>query len=65
VSAESLTKYKSVAEISQLYGFTEKTVRELCNSRGQRFAFKLKPGGRFYIDHKKFREHLERKRREG
>lgn len=62
---ESLTKYKSVAEIANYYGFTAKTVREMCNSRGQRFAFKLKDKGRFYIDARKFREYLDRKRREG
>lgn len=62
---ESLTKYLSVSEIAERYGFTEKAVREMCNARGQRFAFKLKDKGRFYIDHRKFREHLERKRREG
>lgn len=63
--AESLSKYYSVSEIAALYGFTCKTVREMCNSRGQQFAFKLKEGGRFYIDHRKFREHIERKRRKG
>jgi len=62
---ESLTKYLSVSEIAEKYGLTPKTVRELCNARGQRFAFKLKDKGRYYIDHRKFREHLERKRREG
>lgn len=62
---ESLTKYLSVSEIAERYGFTEKAVRELCHARGQRFAFKLKEKGRYYIDHKKFRAHLERKRREG
>lgn len=62
---ESLTKYKSVAEIADYYGMTPKTIRELCNSRGQRFAFKLKDKGRFYIDARKFREYLDRKRREG
>ena len=62
---ESLSKYYSVSEIAKLYGFTCKTVREMCNSRGQVFAFKLKPNGRYYIDHRKFREHIERKRRKG
>lgn len=62
---ESLTKYKSVAEIAEHYGMTAKTVRELCQARGARFAFKLKENGRYYIDHRKFREYLERKRREG
>ena len=63
--AESIAKYKSVSEIAELYGMTAKTVREMCNARGARFAFKLKDGGRYYIDARKFREYLERKRREG
>ena len=62
---ESTSKYWSVREIAEKYGFTEKVVREMCNSRGARFAFKLKAGGRYYIDARKFKEHLERKRREG
>ena len=62
---ESLAKYKSVSEISETYGFTQKAVREMCNSRGQKFAFKLKEKGRFYIDQKRFRDYIERKRREG
>lgn len=64
MSAETLKKYCSVREIAELYGFTPKVVREFCNSRGQQFAFKP-TGGRFYIDHRRFREYLERKRREG
>lgn len=63
--AESLHKYYSVAEIAKIYGFTEKAIRELCHARGQQFAFKLKPSGRFYINAKKFKEHIERKRRKG
>lgn len=62
---ESLSKYKSVREIAETYGFTQKAVREMCLSRGAKFAFKLKENGRFYIDARKFREHIERKRREG
>lgn len=62
---ESLTKYYSVREIAEKYGFTQKAVREFCNSRGQRFAFKMKENGRFYIDARRFREYIERKRREG
>lgn len=63
--AESLQKYYSVSEIAALYGFTCKTVREMCHSRGQQFAFKISDGGRFYIDARKFKEHIERKRRKG
>ena len=62
---DSMTKLYSVSEIAEKYGLTPKTIRELCNARGQKFAFKLKEKGRFYINGKKFREHLERKRREG
>lgn len=61
----TLKKYYSVSEIAKLYGFTEKAIRELCHARGQKFAFKIKDGGRFYIDHRKFREHIDRRRREG
>lgn len=62
---ESMTKLYSVSEIAEKYGLTPKAVRELCNSRGQKFAFKLKEKGRFYINGKNFRAYLERKRREG
>jgi hypothetical protein len=62
---ENLTKYYSVRKIAEIYGFTTKTVTELCHSRGQTFAFKLKPKGRFYIDARKFKAYIDRKRREG
>lgn len=61
---DSTAKYWSVREIAEKYGFTLKAVREECNARGARFAFKLKENGRYYIDPRKFKEHLERKRRE-
>ena len=58
------TKYKSVSEISKLYGISRDMVREMCHARGQKFAFKPN-GGKFLIDHRRFREYLDRKRREG
>lgn len=57
-------KFYSVSEISEMFGFSKDTVREFCNSRGQKFAFKPN-GGKFYIDLHRFREYLDRKRREG
>lgn len=65
MQVEHLKKFYSVSEISKMYGFTQKAVRELCHSRGSNFAFKIKENGRFYIDAKKFKEHIERKRRKG
>lgn len=65
MQVENLKQFYSVAQIAKFYGFTPKTVRELCHSRGQTFAFKLKPSGRFYINAKKFKAYIERKRREG
>lgn len=63
--AESLSKYYSVSEIAKIYGMTAKTIRELCHARGASFAFKLKENGRYYIDVRKFKEYIERKRRKG
>lgn len=62
--AESITRYKSVSEIAEMYGMSKDTVRDMCHARGARFAIKPN-GGKIYIDHRRFREYLERKRREG
>lgn len=65
MQVEHLGQFYSVAQIATIYGFTPKMVREMCHSRGQQFAFKLKPNGRFYISARKFKEYIERKRRAG
>ncbi|MBO4520724.1 MAG: hypothetical protein J5787_05910 [Alphaproteobacteria bacterium] len=62
---EKLAKYWSVTKTADFYGFTRKTVLEMCAARGSRFAFKLKENGRYYIDPKLFKQYIDRKRREG
>lgn len=63
--AETLKKYYSVSEVAKIYGFTTATVREMCWARGSKFAFRKTPRGKFYIDIRRFREYIDRKRREG
>lgn len=61
-------KGMKVAEIAKIYGLDPETVRNLCYARGQRFARKIVPRGRWYIDSDLFEEHwnrLQEKTREG
>ena len=60
---EQLKKMYSVAEIARIYGFKDEAVRDMCHARGEKFAYQLN-GGKWYIDLKKFKAYLERKRRE-
>lgn len=50
-----------VKEIAEMYNLPADLVRNLCHARGQRFAMKLVPRGRWYIDSERFGEFLERK----
>ncbi|MCR4748277.1 MAG: helix-turn-helix domain-containing protein [Lachnospiraceae bacterium] len=54
-------KFYKATEIARIYGIPAETVRNLCHARGQKFATRLTPNGRFYIDLKKFEEFLQRK----
>ena len=54
-------KYYKASEIAKIYGIPAETVRNLCHARGQRFAMRLVPRGRFYIDREKFEEFMARK----
>ncbi|MBR5678018.1 MAG: hypothetical protein IKX20_07755 [Paludibacteraceae bacterium] len=48
-------------EIAAKFGLTDELVRNLCHARGQRFATRLVPGGRWYIDDELFQEFWDRK----
>ncbi len=56
-----MERYYKATEIANLYGMTAETVRNLCHARGQKFATRLVPNGRFYIDRAKFEEFMRRK----
>ena len=56
-------KFYSTKEIAEMFGFKVETVRNLCSARAQRFARRLVPGGRYYIELTAFEEYLERLRR--
>ena len=56
------TKLYKVSEIANETGMSQKTIRKLCNKRGQRFATQLCPNGAFWIDKERFMTYLERRR---
>ena len=53
----------SVRQIAEMYNLPAEVVRNLCSAREQRFAMKLVPRGRWYIDSERFGEFLERKQK--
>lgn len=53
--------YISAKETAERFGMKLKEVRNLCHARGQKFAYQLVPGGKFYIDPDKFQAFMERK----
>lgn len=56
-------KYHKVAEVAAITGLSKNTVRDYCNARGQRFAFKPKGNTSPYlIDLSKFIDYVERTR---
>ena len=56
-----MERFYKATEIAKLYGMTAETVRNLCHARGQKFATRLVPNGRLYINREKFEEYLKRK----
>lgn len=54
-------KHKSVTEIAEEYGFDKRDVRNMCHSKGNKFAYRLYPNGKFYIIPEKFKDYIERK----
>ena len=54
-------KFYKASEIAEIYGMKAEIVRNLCHARGQKFATRLVPNGRFYIDREKFDDFLRRK----
>lgn len=55
-----MRRFLKTKQIAAKYGFDEKFVRNLCYSRGQRFAIRFAPNGPWWIDEELFDEHLER-----
>lgn len=56
--------HKSVTEIAKEYGYTREAVCNMCHARGQRFAYRLTPNGKFYIIPERFRDYIERKQQQ-
>lgn len=55
--------YESVTETAKRYGLPRREVLEYCEAPRQKFAFKSKGGGKWWIHVQAFHEHLERKRK--
>jgi len=51
----------SVKDAAERFGYTVKGIRNLCHARGQKFAVRFVPNGKFYIDPDKFQAFIERK----
>ena len=54
--------YKSVTEVSRITGISKVEVNNACHKQGQKYAFRLKPRGRWYIDIDKFKQSIERRK---
>lgn len=54
-------KLLSARKIAEMLGVDRKIVENMCHARGQRFAFRITPRGKYYIDLDKFMDHIERK----
>lgn len=48
------------SEVAKIYGVDHHVILNACHARGQTFATRLKPKGRFYINLDKFREWWDR-----
>lgn len=59
---ECQLEYMSVSAIAEKFGFKAEIVRNMCHARGQRFAYRLVPNGKFWIDPIRFKDYIERKR---
>lgn len=53
-------KYRDVKEISEIFGFPSKTIQNMCHARCQKFAVRLVPNGKFWIDPEKFQAYIDR-----
>lgn len=53
--------YLSARETADKFNIKLEVVRNMCHARGQKFAYRLVPNGKFYIDPVKFQAHIERK----
>lgn len=51
----------SVKEAAEKYGLHWKYVQNLCHARGNKFALRFTPRGKFYIVPEKFNEFLQRR----
>ena len=58
-----LGKYRDTKEISEMFGLTKDTIQNLCHARGQKFAIRFAPKGKFWIDPDKFHIFIEERRR--
>lgn len=54
-------KYFSTRQIADKFNIKVEVVRNMCHARGQKFAYRIVPNGRFYIDLARFQDYLERK----
>lgn len=54
--------YKSVSEVARETGLTKVKANDECHRAGQKYAFRLKPRGRWYIDLDKFKQSIERRK---
>lgn len=57
-------EHKSITEIAKEYGYHRKVVENMCHARGQRFAYRLTPNGKFYIIPERFRDYIGRKQQQ-
>lgn len=57
-------EHQSITEIAKEYGYHRKVVENMCHARGQRFAYRLTPNGKFYIIPEMFKEYIERKQQQ-
>ena len=55
-------QYHKITEVTKITGLPRKTIENACHAKGQRFAVRLVKGGCWYIDIKKFEQHLNNRR---
>ena len=58
-----LGNYRDVKEISQMFGLPVDMIQNLCHARGQKFAVRFNPRGKFWIDPERFHIFVEERRR--
>ena len=57
-----MEKLYKITEVVGITGLPRKSIENACHARGQRFATRLVKGGCWYIDIKKFEQHLNNRR---